>query len=144
VGRADGAPRPGETGRKAAAPLLLDLFDLVARIDPNAPLGQEQRRVDENMKIARIAAPRRKSAPEIVFPRNGVEIYSTGDDRGVVLAARGGAGGYAWYVGGGAVAMEATSGKAVWRPAASGFYDIVVVDSDGRSARAKVRVAVAG
>jgi len=58
-----------------------------------------------------------------------------------VLAARGGAGGYQWYVAGEPVASEATSGKAVWRPAAPGFYDVVVVDRDGRSARAKVRVA---
>lgn len=140
VGRADGAPRPGETGRKAAAPLLLDLFDLIARIDPTAPLGQEQRTEDARIAVARVAAPRRKSPPEIVFPRNGVEILS-GGERGVVLAARGGAGGYQWYVAGEPVASEATSGKAVWRPAAPGFYDVVVVDRDGRSARAKVRVA---
>ncbi|NWG71489.1 MAG: penicillin-binding protein 1C, partial [Parvularculaceae bacterium] len=143
VGRADGAPRPGETGRKAAAPLLLDLFDIVARVDREAPLGQEQQAEDGDIAIARIAAPRRKAPPEIVFPRDGVEIYS-GGERGVVLAARGGAGDYIWYVGGEPVATEATSGKAVWRPQAPGFYDVVVVDRDGRSARAKVRVAAAG
>jgi penicillin-binding protein 1C len=143
VGRADGAPRPGETGRKAAAPLLLDLFDLIARVDPDAPLGQQQEVEDETMAIARVVRPRRSAPPEIVFPRDGVEIFS-GGERGVALAARGGAGGYAWYVGGEAVSVEETSGKSVWRPPAPGFYDIVVVDREGRSARAQVRVAAGG
>ena len=31
VGRADGAPRPGATGRKTAAPLLFEVFDMLDR-----------------------------------------------------------------------------------------------------------------
>jgi penicillin-binding protein 1C len=144
VGRADGASRPGETGRKAAAPLLMDAFDMLARFDPKN--AAPSRPLDEEAPaMARLAPPRRASPPEIVFPRDGVELYgeSFADDaRGFSLAARGGAGGYRWYVGGDPVTEM--SGRAVWRPDGPGFYEITVVDSDGRTARAKVRVAAAG
>jgi penicillin-binding protein 1C len=150
VGRADGAPRPGETGRAAAAPILFDLFDSIARFDPAAPLGPTERDWSEDggrdrIDIARLSAPRRQSPPEIVFPRHGVEVFrEPGDDRGLTLAARGGAGGYRWYVGGEEIRPDDASGRASWKPAAPGFYDITVVDADGRAARAKVRVAYSG
>lgn len=146
VGRADGASRPGETGRKAAAPLLMDAFDMLARFDPqSAPPGPP---VDEAAPaMARLAPPRRQTPPEIIFPRDGVELYRDSfenDAHGFSLAARGGAGGYRWYVGGDPVAKDSVGGRAVWRPDSPGFYEIIVVDADGRTARAKVRVAGAG
>jgi penicillin-binding protein 1C len=147
VGRADGASRPGETGRKAAAPLLMDAFDMIARFDRDRGRAPQLEDDDDETMIARFAPPRRQSPPDIVFPRDGVELYSaTSDesDRGFALAARGGAGRYRWYVDGDPVVEEATSGRAVWRPEARGFYQVTVVDAEGRSARAKVRVAVGG
>jgi penicillin-binding protein 1C len=90
--------------------------------------------------VARLAAPRRRAPPEIVFPRDGVEIFTGPAEQGVALAARGGAGGYRWYVAGEEIAPDA-SGRAFWRPAGPGFYEISVVDSAGRAARAKIRVA---
>lgn len=146
VGRADGASRPGVTGRKAAAPLLFDAFDMIARRDPEAAAPRREETA-EAPAIARLNPSPRLSPPEIVFPRNGVELYSDGargNERGFSLAARGGRGDYRWYVAGETVPIEASSGRAVWRPRSTGFYDIVVVDADGRSARAKVRVAAAG
>lgn len=145
VGRADGAARPGETGRKAAAPLLMDVFDVLARLYPDAR-GREIPQADETpIAIARLSAPRRATPPEITFPRNGVELYGDGENgRGFALAARGGAGDYRWYVGGEPVPVEEAGGRAVWRPEGAGFYDVVVVDAAGRSARAKVRVAAGG
>lgn len=138
VGRADGAPRPGETGRKAAAPLLFDIFDAVARIDPTTRLDAAE--PDEaKIAIARLAAPRRRTPPEIVFPRNGVELFAADGSGGVALAARGGAGGYRWYVAGEEIAAD-ESGRAFWRPAGPGFYELTVVDAAGRTARSKVRV----
>jgi penicillin-binding protein 1C len=141
VGRADGAPRPGETGRKAAAPILFDVFDVIARFDPEAPLNSGEAVEDDDIAVARLVAPRRKSPPEIVFPRDGVEVFAAEDGRPFQLAARGGAGGYTWYVSGVRAETEPTTGKALWRPEAPGFYDILVVDRDGRASRAKVRVA---
>jgi penicillin-binding protein 1C len=146
VGRADGASRPGETGRKAAAPVLMDAFDMLARFDPKN--AAPERSIEEpTPAMARLAPPRRQTPPEIIFPRDGVELYGESfesDARGFSLAGRGGAGGYRWYVGGDPVAEDRIGGRAVWRPHGPGFYEITVVDSKGRTARAKVRVADAG
>lgn len=140
VGRADGAPRPGATGRETAAPMLFDVFDMLdQRADSeggvNQILGDEAPIV-----MARFERPQETTPPQIIFPRNGVEIFLGSDDRGFSLAARGGAGDYRWYVNGEALAREETSGRQIWRPARAGFYDVTVVDEAGRASRSKVRV----
>ncbi len=140
VGRADGAPRPGETGRKAAAPLLFALFDAMTN-------GRSARPVEPPEEFAspglvRLAPPRTLTPPTILYPAPGSEVYagSFGGD-GVVFAASGGEGGYRWYVDGEQIGSSDSDGRPIWRPNATGFYDIAVVDSGGLSASAKVRVA---
>jgi penicillin-binding protein 1C len=66
------------------------------------------------------------------------------DARGLSLSARGGRAPLVWYAEGARVQNEATSGRAIWRPAAPGFYDVTVVDADGQSARVRVRIRDAG
>jgi hypothetical protein len=39
---------------------------------------------------------------------------------------------------------DAVGGRPIWRPLSPGFYEIVVVDAEGRTARAMVRVASEG
>ena len=145
IGRADGAPRPGVTGRQAAAPLLFDTFDMLARFENDR--GQDIE-LDEEVSpmMVRFSPNAGTAAPEIVFPRNGVELYASqdADARGFALAARGGAKSYRWYVEGEAVSLEPLSGRAVWRPERGGFYDVVVVDGEGRRAQSKVRVHLTG
>ena len=137
VGRADGAPRPGMTGRKAAAPLLFDLFDALSRHDDSvAPTDEVE------MSVADASPDRMRTfdfaAPEIIFPRNGAELFADGVER--ALSARGGTGALRWYVDGEPVARDATSGRPLWRPAHPGFYGITVVDQSGREAHAEIRV----
>lgn len=145
VGHADGAPRPGETGRKAAAPLLFDAFDLLARTGAQLPDEIDQPEDEfSGAALVRLNAPRAQTPPEIIFPRPGVEIFVDESDRGFALAARGGARNYRWYVNGEALSREETSGRAVWRPAKAGFYDVTVVDAEGRAAVSKVRVSKTG
>jgi len=142
LGRADGAPRPGETGRKAAAPLLFDAFDLIGETygaGAGVEIAEEN---DAALNIARLNPATRTSPPSIIFPRDGVELFYDRSGRGYSLAARGGAGDYRWYADGAPVETEA--GRAVWTPAAPGFYDITVVDGAGRSSVAKVRVRHSG
>lgn len=139
VGRADGAPRPGATGRVAAAPLLFDVYDMLA----SAGLAKGRIQALDNDAVAALSRFDRlaeTTPPSIVFPANGVEIFVDGSGRGYALAARGGAGGYRWYVDGEPAAIEPTSGRTMWRPERAGFYDVVVVDGEGRSATSKVRV----
>ncbi len=141
VGRADGAPRPGETGRKAAAPLLFDVFDMLAREGKARSDGVEpEDKSDPGVLLAQLGEPSRTTPPQIIFPRNGVEVFLGRDNRGYALAARGGAAEYRWYVDGKPLHREPLSGRVVWNPARAGFYDVTVVDGDGRAARSKVRV----
>lgn len=143
VGRADGAARPGWTGRKAAAPLLYEIFDMLEREGDIAEEAQpEETAPPPDFMLARLGASARDSAPEMIFPRDGVEVFLSAE-RGFALAARGGAEGYRWYVNGESLAADETSGRAIWRPGAAGFYDVTVVDGAGRAARVKVRVRTA-
>ncbi len=141
VGRADGAPRTGETGRKAAAPLLFDAFDLIDTTLNAGPGVEVNEEADDAPAIVRLSRPAQATPPSIIFPRDGVELFVGNESRGFALAARGGAGGYHWYADGEAIRIEA--GRPVWTPSSSGFYDITVVDGAGRSAASKVRVRIA-
>ena len=140
VGRADGAPRPGATGRNTAAPLLFDVFDMLDR--DGATEGDIEDMEDEAPLLAMARFDRAQSAapPQIVFPRDGVEVFMGKDERGFSLAARGGEGDLRWYVNGEPLTLEETSGRHVWRPSRAGFYDVTVVDRAGRKSRSKVRV----
>ena len=66
------------------------------------------------------------------------------DARGLSLSARGGRGPLAWYAEGARVENEPTSGRAIWRPRAPGFYTLSVVDADGQRAAVRVRIRGAG
>ena len=140
VGRADGAPRPGATGRKTAAPLLFEIFDMLDR--DGATKGDIEDMEDDApmLAMARFDRVQEKAPPQIVFPRDGVEVFLGADRRGFSLAARGGEGDLSWYVNGEPLSLEETSGRHVWRPVRAGFYDVTVVDKAGRKSRSKVRV----
>lgn len=138
VGRADGAPRPGETGRSAALPSLFDIFDVLARRDPAGIAS-----VRETPVAGRAAGPlarfeRDVRGPEIVFPPDGAEVWSDGPQRSFALSARG-AGRLNWYQRGEPLRVDA-AGQPLWQPDGPGFYELTVVDEAGRSARTRVRV----
>ncbi|MEO1253118.1 MAG: penicillin-binding protein 1C [Pseudomonadota bacterium] len=138
VGRADGASRPGVTGLKAAAPLLFDAFDLVREMRGAGGDGPADPDMDEGWAPVIAAGPR---SPEIIFPRDGAELFVGERTRDFAFAARGGADDYRWYVDG--TPVDENDGRALWRPESGGFFDVVVVDRAGQSSRAKVRVRLA-
>ena len=128
TGRPDGAPRPGRTGRDAAAPLLFDIA---------APLVISRRHAREVMAPAalqRVEAPT-DEGPVIVFPAHGSEVLhsarglsvSVDSDSAVRLYADG-------------APVPRRAGQRVWRPDAPGFYSLTAVDARGRSANADIRV----
>jgi penicillin-binding protein 1C len=146
VGRPDGAPRPGATGRSEALPVLFDAFDRVraqgasgegfAPLQSKAPAG-----------LARMAQTRVEAGPRILFPPDGSELIVDrfGEaGRGLSLAARGGKAPIIWYAEGREIPREATSGRVIWKPSSAGFHDIMAVDSDGRRAAARVRIRAEG
>jgi penicillin-binding protein 1C len=140
VGRPDGAPRPGATGRSEALPVLFEAFDLLGVPAEPAPMREEGAPVAP--ALARLETSEREGL-SILFPPAGAEVllldYGPGS-RGLSLSARGGRAPLAWYAGGARVETEATSGRAIWRPEAPGFYEVTVVDADGQRARVRVRV----
>jgi penicillin-binding protein 1C len=141
VGRPDGAPRPGATGRSAALPILFDAFDLVgAPTAPELPIASAPEAPAPG--LARLEQGQGE-ALTILFPPENAEVLVLDygpNGRGLSLSARGGAGGLTWYADGARVDIEATSGRAIWRPLAPGFYDLSVVDAAGESARVRVRI----
>lgn len=146
VGRPDGAPRPGATGRSEALPILFDAFDLLGA--PQEPTRAPEER--EGVAPALVRFERDGEGREglsILFPPAGAEVlvldYSE-DSRGLSLSARGGRAPLAWYAEGQRVDTEPTSGRAIWRPRAPGFYDVTVVDADGQTARTRVRIRSSG
>lgn len=146
VGRPDGAPRPGATGRSEAVPLLFEAFDALAAQGATGAAFAEP---------SPTAAPSQKTftpkgevlGPQILFPPEGAQVLVDAvgpDGRGLSLSARGGEGRLTWYAEGKAVALEETSGRAIWKPSVAGFHEVQVVDAAGRRASARVRVMAAG
>ncbi len=141
VGRPDGAPRPGATGRVAALPILFDAFDRL-----NLPAAAYRApRTEERAApgLVRLDQPDGDdAAPAILFPPNNAEVLVLdygAHARGLSLSANGRAP-FTWFAEGRGVPVEPTSGRAIWRPSAPGFYNVTVIDAEGRSATARVRI----
>ena len=141
VGRPDGSPRPGATGRAAALPLLFDVFDAIGpaarpptqSIEP--PVAPEA--------LARLQREGEASGPRILFPPDGAGVLVTEfgpESRGLSLSASGGEGGLSWFAEGRPATIEATSGRALWRPSGPGFHTVTVIDGEGRRESVRVRI----
>lgn len=145
VGRPDGAPRPGATGREAALPILFEAFDLLGL----PPEQNRQRRPEQQVApaLTRLEPEGEGDALAILFPPAGAEVLVLdygAEARGLSLSARGGRAPLAWYAEGERVGAESTSGRAIWRPSAPGFHDVTVIDADGRRAHVRVRIRDSG
>ena len=143
AGRADGAPRPGKTGREAALPILFSVFDRVAnKLAPDS--NAEDRLMASNTshpKFAMMQFSRRDDPPMILFPPDDAVLMQKREDHpspGFVLAGRG-EGALRWFVNGAPVAPDA-AGAPVWVPDGPGFYQLSAVDELGRESKVAVRV----
>ncbi len=145
VGRADGAPRPGATGRATALPLLFDVFDRI-----NASLGVDGRaagRIATRLND-KVSGPALRDfgqggqPPQILFPPENADLLMKSGDRpdaGFVLAGRG-EGPLRWFADGQPVALDA-GGAPLWVPQGEGFYTVSAVDGSGRENSVQVRVS---
>ena len=144
VGRPDGAPRPGRTGRSEALPILFEAFDLLGA--PPPPEHEQEHHDPVAPALARFEGNDREDL-SILFPPSGAEVLVldyTSNSRGLSLSARGGRAPLTWYAEGQRVGSESTSGRSIWRPSAPGFYNVTVVDADGQSAHVRVRIRDSG
>jgi penicillin-binding protein 1C len=141
LGRPDGAPRPGAMGRTEALPLLFEAFDRVAPVGQTPMQAWQRERASPGQDRMQTAAS--ADTPQILFPPDGADVLKPqGEDaaRGFALAAQGGRAPLTWYVEGTPLPTEPTSGRVIWRPDQAGFYEVAVVDADGRRAQSRVRV----
>ena len=137
VGRPDGAPRTGETGRLAAAPLLFDIFARLPFAGHNQPYLKDDKAPGGLSTVADATA----QGPQILFPPDGAEILATrfgSEARGFSLSARTAEGTSDFYIDGKPLKRE--NGKAIWYPSMSGFYKVSAVDSQGRESVSNVQV----
>jgi len=144
VGRADGAPRPGATGRKAALPILFEVADRAARHLGEAGSSQTRLMTQRTPEVrgALTQFSEIGSPPEILFPPKDAELWAgqvNGERaRPFVFAGRGD-GQLRWFVDGDPVALDG-GGLPAWMPEAPGFYRISTIDTAGRASNVNVRV----
>lgn len=137
VGRPDGAPRTGETGRLSAAPLLFDIFAQLPFKGHHQPYRKDDQAPGGLSRVADATS----QGPQILFPPDGAEILATSfgtDARGFSLSARTETGQPNFYIDG--QPLKRSEGKAIWYPAMSGFYKVSAVDSSGRESISNVRI----
>ncbi len=142
VGRADGGASPGSLGRLTAAPLMFKAFDLLppdraqraAPETPDHPLLQGR----APPALARMGGgdAQQASTPRlrILFPPDGASVESLSE--GVALHASGGLAPLRWIANGVPLPENAT----FWQPEGAGFAQLVVLDSSGHRAEARIRV----
>lgn len=150
VGRPDGAPVPGLTGRAVAAPILFDAFARLNR--PVAPLPRAPRAAllattaklpPPLQRFPRAAARDREAAPRIVFPPHGAELEvgrAGGFGEGVPLKVAGGVGPLALFVNGLPSAAGQGGRTLFFTPEGPGFARITVVDGRGAADSVVVRI----
>ena len=140
TGRPDGSTRVGKTGRGAAAPLLFDVFASL----PDAKGNVVFERIAEAPRGVKVFGGKPNNAPVLLFPPDGsevaVETFGV-EGHGLTLTARSPKRlKLAWYVDGKKLTPRTLSGQTVWQPEKPGFYKVSVVDGQGATTSANVRV----
>jgi penicillin-binding protein 1C len=127
IGRPDGTPIPGATGRSLALPVLARSFALLPAA-PRAPRGVRP----QSAPFAE--APDRL---RLLFPMPGAVLAEGGP---VTIRAAGGQRPLTFLVDGTPLPTERARREAAWTPPGPGFYRITVLDAEGAAARAELRV----
>jgi len=154
VGRPDGSTRPGAIGRNTAAPLLLSIFDQLPpepAARPAPPKGaivvqnnEELPRGLRHFAVNRAAGSGARSPAqplEIAFPPPGATVALPEEGRSLSLRAEGGHGALFWVVDGAPVDRAKMDGRrAAWTPQGPGYSRITVIDAEGKSASALVKL----
>ena len=128
VGRPDGTPLPGATGRSLALPLLGRVFDLLPLAPRVVPALREHgvaRAVEAGSSLRLLLPP-----PDAVLSGDGP----------ILLRAMGGRRPLTFLVDGAPVPGQAAQRQTSWMPGGPGFYAVTVLDADGAAVRAPVRV----
>lgn len=157
VGRADGQPVAGLTGRTAAAPLLFDAFKRVS--EKRTPLGAAPfgvlhasgdalpaplRRFQPDAAMTGVAAPKggfRERPLAIAFPadRSVLDADSALED-GIAVKAEGGVLPLRWMVDGVPAGDISHTRELTVRATGRGFVNVTVIDAAGHAERISIRL----
>jgi penicillin-binding protein 1C len=152
MGRPDGAPVPGLTGRVAAAPILFDAFARTGQ--PAAPLASAPQGAvfATNAKLppplqrfrpGRLPGDSAEPSLRILYPPNGARIelaMSDGKLDPVALKVAGGAGPLTVMANGVPVAAQAGQRTLLVDPDGPGFLRLTVMDAKGSTDSVMVRL----
>lgn len=152
VGRADNGAVPGIAGYATAAPILFEAFEksgVAITPMPAAPSGVARVAVSDLPANQRrftltasglLSAPRRESAPRIVYPPEGarVELSSQSGISPLVLKLQGGRAPFRWLANGRPLPDASLRRNSEWRPEGQGFSTLTVIDADGRASSVRV------
>ncbi len=128
VGRPDGTPLPGATGRALALPLVARVFEILPAAPRDPPV------------IARPSAAGSVSASNalrLLFPPPNAVVSGDGP---VTLRAMGGRRPLTFLMNGAPLRTDPARREISWLPPAPGFYRLTVLDGDGGVARVSLRV----
>jgi penicillin-binding protein 1C len=128
VGRPDGTPLPGATGRGLALPLLARVFEIL----PPAP--REPPPTPKRMIVAGGSA---SNALRLLFPPPDAVVSGDGP---VTLRAMGGQRPLTFLINGAPLGTDPARREVSWLPPATGFYRLTVLDAYGGVARVSLRV----
>jgi penicillin-binding protein 1C len=130
IGRPDGTPLPGATGRALALPMLARVIELLRAAPRPAP-------PPERGPQSAPSAAARTDALRLLFPPPDAVLSADGP---VVLRAMGGRRPLSFLVDGAPLAASPARREVAWTPPGPGFYRLTVLDADGATTRAAVRV----
>lgn len=147
LGRPDGTPVPGAFGADLAAPVLFQAF---ARLKPD--LTPQPPAPSATLLVSNVELPQplqkfrsRNAAfqpdpdgPAVAFPPDGAEVELLAE--GLMVRVAGGRAPFTWLVDGRPVALQMRARQAMLSDPGRGFVTLSVIDAEGRSARAKVRL----
>ena len=154
VGRADGAPSAGRIGREAAAPVLLETFELLPpdrRPAPSPPAGailvSSTDALPPNLRLFTrdtMPAPQLQDTnippPSISFPPNGAVVPLPDLKANTILfKADGGREPLTWLVNGELLGSFGRFEPVLYKPSGEGVARVTVVDAAGRSDTSQIR-----
>ncbi len=147
MGRPDGTPVPGAFGADLAAPVLFQAFArLKPALDPQPPAPPATLMVSNiqlpqplrHFRSRTAAFEADQNAPTVAFPPDGAEVELLPE--GVLVRVSGGKAPFTWLANGAPVVVAERSRAVMLGALGQGFVTLSVIDAEGRSARAKVRL----
>ena len=147
IGRPDGTPVPGAFGGELAAPILFELVGLASdEAVPLPPPPPETLLLEtaelpqplQRFKGRRAVFEAPPDAPKMAFPPDGARLSLS--DTGLFVKVRDGRPPFTWLANGAPILLSVQTRHAQLPLFEQGFVQLSVIDSDGRAARATIRI----